>query len=121
MAGCAAAPPSAPEPEPATYRAPDGVTTLAALGFTQGPAAQVPIPAEPTITQRVDQPNVVSASFSAPAGERFGEVLRQELPEAGWTITVDANGSLLFDRPGWDGAFTVAERVSALTVRAVPT
>lgn len=119
-AGCAAQGPT-PSPAPSGSLAPaPGVTTLAEEGYREGPAALVPIPADAKITQYVDQPNVLAASFSEPSGERIAAVLREELPDAGWTITADTDAAVIFSRPGWQGHFTIADTTSALSIRSTP-
>ena len=135
LAGCgAAAPEPTPTPTGSLEPAP-GVISLAEKGYEQGPATLIPVPDDVAITQYVDQPNVITASFSQPEGAVIAEVLRAELPGAGWEITADTPEAILFTRPGWDGAFTISQgsdsqgpgsggaaskTVSALTVRAAP-
>lgn len=122
LAGCAASPAPAPTPAaaPSPYTPGPGLTTLADEGYTQGPAAWVPLPEAVTITQHVDQANVLAASFPATEGGRIAQVLRAQLPAAGWVVVADADDAILFERPGWEGAFTASPRASAVTIRAVP-
>lgn len=120
LVGCGAA---APEPTPTptgSLEPASGVISLAEKGYGQGPAALIPVPDDVAITQYVDQPNVITASFAQPDGAAIAEVLRTNLPGAGWKITADTPEAILFTRPGWDGAFTISENVSAVTVRAAP-
>ena len=120
LVGCGAA---APEPTPTptgSFEPSPGTISLAEKGYEQGPSALIPIPDDAAITQYVDQPNVITASFSQPDGAEIAHVLRADLPGAGWEITADTPEAILFTRPGWDGAFTISENVSAVTVRATP-
>lgn len=91
---------------------------LASLGFVNGPAG-FSVPTGVAITERVDQPNVVTLVMTAPAGEAIASYLRKHLPSMGFTVTGDANASLTFGDGAWDGAFTSANGVSGLTLRKV--
>lgn len=120
LVGCGATVPK-PTPTPTgSFEPSPGTISLAEKGYEQGPSALIPIPDDAAITQYVDQPNVITASFSQPDGVEIAHVLRADLPEAGWEITADTPEAILFTRPGWDGAFTISENVSAVTVRAAP-
>lgn len=120
LSGCAAAPPP-PEGSSiptAAYEPTSGVQTMADLGWSQGPAAWVPLPGEVRVTQRVDQANVITASFDPSNGDAIAAVLQAELPAAGWVIQQDAPEAVLFDREGWQGAFTRTDAAAAITIRA---
>lgn len=121
LAGCAA--PAAnvatatPTPSVAapTAEVPAGVP-LTALGFTNAPAT-LTLPYGSTITQRTDAANNITAVISSPAGAKVLAHLRATLPTAGFTITADGGDSLLFTDGTWEGAFTISDGLSALTLR----
>lgn len=77
------------------------------------------VPEGASVAQRIDQPNVVTLVFSAPRGAELAAFYRQTLPAGGWVVTADANDSLVFQAPGWEGAFTASTQVSGLTLRRV--
>lgn len=97
---------------------PAGGQTLAQLGITNGPVDRILVPQRITVEEVVDQPNVITLVVSQPGGAELAGYLRTQLPAAGWTITADANDSLLFTGFGWDGAYTTSPQGwSGLTVR----
>ncbi|WP_425308331.1 hypothetical protein AADG42_06095 [Ammonicoccus fulvus] len=125
VAGCSASGPApVPEPSPVTasaeaYAVPAGGVSLAQLGFGNGPADRVTVPAGARLNLRVDQPNMQTMTFSAPEASVIAQWLQEHLPGAGFTITasgVDAGG-LVFTGHGWDGAFTSGGAEAALTLR----
>lgn len=117
--GCAATPPVTPRPtaSPAAVPVPDGGVSLAQLGFKNPPATSISVPSSALVTSRVDQENVLTATFIQPSAADLAGWLRTHLPEAGFRITADRGDSLVFTGPGWNGAFTAQGGVSALTVR----
>ena len=118
--GCSAA---GPEPtQPATVETStaaevpaDGVL-LSTLGYRHAPA-DFSVPASSIISDRVDQDNTVVAVFTAPSGQDMASYLRTTVPQQGWSITADANDSLLFERGEAHGAFTVTEDLAAVSIR----
>lgn len=96
---------------------PDAAQSLTELGFEHAPPLQVWVPAGAVIAQRIDQPNVVTIVFSRPAGPELAAFYRTTLPLGGWSVSADANDSLVFGTQGWDGAFTASAQVSGLTLR----
>lgn len=129
VTGCSAAPP--PEPSGTTAVAPsanaqDGGVTLDELGWTNGPAGQVSLPERVQVTQRIDQPNVITAVLTAPDAATTADWLTRTLPDGGFTVTDHNESAVLFTGHGWSGSFasTPAEgdaapgqQVSAITVR----
>ncbi|MDO5498625.1 MAG: hypothetical protein Q4F67_02975 [Propionibacteriaceae bacterium] len=99
---------------------PAGGVSLAQLGFQHGPASALTLPAEVRIGLRVDQPNMVTMTFVAPEGPVIGDWLRTHVGEGGFRVTADAAGGLVFEGYAWEGAFTVGEQGSALTLRREP-
>lgn len=119
VAGCGAAAPEPTEPSPsttavATVRG-DGVL-LSSLGYRFAPK-DFSVPASSVITERVDQENTVVAVFTSPTGLEIAAYLRETLPSQGWSITADANNSLLFERGEAHGAFTVTGAFAGLSLR----
>lgn len=123
LAGCAAGP--APSPSPATatsasYAAPAGTVTLRDLGWRNGPAARVVLPAGVVVTRRIDQPNVVSAFGRGADGEAVSRALAGSLPGMGWTVTAQGGGSIVFSDDRHDGTYTASAEVWGLTIRVRP-
>ncbi len=120
LTGCSAgasgtsAPPSSPS---AVRAAPSGTVTMAALGWKNGPSDRVLLPITATITQRVDQANVITAVGVGAMAPSVLATLTDTLPSYGWTITASGGGSLVFSDAHYDGAFTSDASVWALTVR----
>jgi len=117
--GCAAAPSPVPPPPPprtAPAAAPEGGVLLADLGFTHAPAG-VSIPAASVIGEYTNAANNVTLVFTGPDGAESAAYLRAALPDAGFEITADDHGSLVFTDGAWQGAFTATGPVSALTLR----
>lgn len=96
---------------------PSGTVSLASLGWRNGPAGRVFLPVGTTIDRRIDQANVVSAFGPGGASAQVLAALRRTLPAAGWTVTADAGGSLIFADGTYDGAFTSDADVWGLTIR----
>ena len=63
------APPPATDSPVSAVGVPAGGVRLADLGFEYGPVEAITVPAEVQIGLRVDQPNMVTVMFGAPAGE----------------------------------------------------
>jgi len=101
----------------AVRSAPSGTATLATLGWQNGPADRVLLPAGVTITSRVDQANVITAVGSPSMTDSVLATLTDTLPSYGWTITASGGGSLVFSDPRYDGAFTSDSSLWALTIR----
>jgi hypothetical protein len=119
VAGCSSAP--VPTPSPSTTvsvpaEAPADGVLLSDLGFVNSPPG-FSIPRGADIEQEVDSANNVTVVLTAPAGEEVADYLRRNLPAMGFTITADANGSLLFESAVHDGAFTVTGELAALSLR----
>jgi hypothetical protein len=95
--------------------------TLAALGYTFGPTAELSLPRSSNITAVVDQANNVTAVLSAPPAAELAGYLRRSLPLAGFTITRDnqqtGQPAITFTGYGWRGSFTGDERASAVLLR----
>lgn len=123
LSGCAAGPPQLPPapPTPTPVPVPAGGVSLAQLGFRNGPAASITLPASAELLRQVDQENVLTATFIRPGAAELAGWLRTNLPAAGYRITADQGDSLVFAGPGWTGAFTADNGVSALTLRKNPT
>lgn len=117
--GCSAAEPEPVEPPPAPTAIAsvpaDGVL-LSSLGYSFAPG-DFSVPSGSVVTERVDQENTVVAVFTAPSGLDVAAYLRRNVPLQGWTITADANNSLLFERGEEHGAFTVTGAHAALALR----
>lgn len=119
VAGCSSAP--VPTPSPSTTvsvpaEAPADGVLLSDLGFVNSPPG-FSIPRGADIEQEVDSANNVTVVLTAPAGDEVADYLRRNLPAMGFTITADANGSLLFESAVHDGAFTVTGELAALSLR----
>ena len=69
------------------------------------------------IRDRVDLESNITLTITSPARAELAAWLRRNLPAAGFEITADGQDSLLFKRGQWQGAFTVAGELSALTLR----
>ena len=100
---------------------PADMRTLAELGLVNGPV-NFWLPGDKAIRSRIDQPNVVTLTYSADNGAALATHLSSQLGTMGWTIDADRNGSLLFHTDGWRGAFTTPTpgekaTVAALTLR----
>ncbi len=103
-------------PVPAGSSAAADAVTLRALGIANGPEG-FPVPEGLIVSEQVDNPNNVTLVIDSFQGESTYQFLRSRLPAAGYTISADANQSLVFSGKGWEGAFTVSEEVAALTLR----
>lgn len=119
LSGCAAAPEPAPSPTPlasTVTAAPEDGTLLSSLGFEHAPAG-LSIPRGAIIAERTDSANNVTVVFTSPTGVEIADYLRRNLPALGFTITADANNSLLFEGGPYQGAFTATGALSALSLR----
>lgn len=120
LGGCSAAPPPAGAPNQppaaAVSTAPAGGVLLADLGFDNAPTG-FSLPRGVVIEQRIDAGNNVTVVLTHPAGDAVADYLRSHLGGMGFTVTADANGSLLFESATHDGAFTVTGDLSALSLR----
>lgn len=117
LAGCAAPSVDAPTPPPLTSSAaPEGGQALSDLGFEHAPAG-FPVPRGAAISDRVDSGNNITVVMTAPDGLEVAAFYRRVLPELGFSITADAANSLLFEGGGYEGAFTVSNGYSAVTLR----
>lgn len=126
LTGCSGSAPSAmttPSPSvPSTVATTSHDTTHATLssrGFEHGPA-DFPLPAGLDITYSVDNPNNVTVVIDPAQGEATYRFLRTHLAAAGFTVTADANSSLVFSGHGWTGAYTASAETAALTLRTGP-
>jgi len=119
LAGCAAAVPPTPSPTPVASAivTPDQGQSLAALGFTNGPAALIWLPTGVQLTYTADQPNALIAAGDSSQAGAVQDYLRQTLPGLGWQITADADGGLMFQQGNWQGAYALGTDSWALTVR----
>lgn len=89
---------------------------LRELGFENGPS-NVALPDGIVLEPSVDQPNVVTVFFNEPTPTVALARLRPSLQAAGFTITADGGGSLVFEGPEWTGGYTATGSLSALTFR----
>ncbi len=119
-AGGGAASPPRPAPSFRTVAVPPGGVSLAQLGFQHGPVGAITVPEDARTGLRVDQPNMVTMTFVAPAGEAIGAWLRGHLAEGGFRLTAESAEGLVFEGHAWAGAFTVSGEGSALTLRQSP-
>ena len=119
LTGCAAAAVDPVTPPPSTLTAaavPEDGQALRDLGFGNAPEGlSVPLGAE--ISDRVDSANNVTVVMTAPDALEVADYLRRTLPTLGFTITGDAQNSLIFEGGGWQGAFTASKGYAALTLR----
>ncbi len=118
LTGCATDPGRSTPTAQASYNITvpaDGVE-LQELGFSNAPPG-FSIPVAANIVEQVDQVNTVTVVLDSPPGQEVAAYLRRELPRQGFTITADENLSLLFERPGIAGAFTVSGSNSAISLR----
>lgn len=115
LAGCSGEEPTmTPATQPAVT--PTIPADGADLRLEYGPRG-LSAPSGAMVVERIDQVNNVTIVFSAPTGAELAEYYRRTLPELGFTITADANNSLLFSDDQWDGGFTASGAYSALTLR----
>lgn len=119
--GCSAAGPTSPSSASSSASAqkalPSGTTTMASLGWKNGPADRVLLPMGAAIDRRVDQGNVITAIGRPTSADSVLQTLTETLPSYGWTITASGGGSLVFDDARYDGAFTSDSSLWALTIR----
>ena len=117
FSGCTTPPPQATTPEVTwTAVAPSDGATLTQLGFRNGPT-DFWLPEGLVIRDRVDLESNITLTITSPARAELAAWRRRNLPAAGFEITADGQDSLLFKRGQWQGAFTVAGELSALTLR----
>ena len=90
---------------------------MASLGWKNGPASRIVLPAGTGIDRRVDQANVITAIGDPTVAESVRTTLVATLPSYGWTVTASAGGSLIFSDAHYDGAFTSDSSLWALTIR----
>lgn len=95
---------------------PSGAKTLRQLGINNGPA-DFSLPADISISGVVDRSSVVTLIIAAPEATTIASYLRSHLPQMGFTITGDADTSLVFHNQHYNGAFTSANGVNGLTLR----
>lgn len=107
LAGCSSVPNFDPPntPPPTTVPVPADGMSLRELGVKYGPVDAVVIPRQHELRLLTSQINVVNLVFTAPDAQALAEWFRTTLPGAGWEITTDNNGALLFTGYGWDGSF----------------
>ncbi len=122
---------TAPEPSPTaisstadpsptvTPSIPANGVTLRELGFSNGPVEEFSIPTGAVVTDRVDQPNVVTIVMSAPPVAALADYYRRALPAAGFTITADdpTTHTLTFAGQGWTGVLTGSDDATAVSLR----
>lgn len=89
---------------------------LASLGFAYAPSG-FSVPTDAQITDRIDQPNQVTAVFSAPDGFEMASYLREHLPSMGFQVTGDKDNALLFASDTVHGAFYAEGSLSSLSLR----
>jgi len=118
--GCSAAPTSIRNPPPVVVSRPADGVSLRQLGFTNGPVDVVFLPAQATITRRVDQMNVTTAFGPAAEGATVQAFLRRTLQTDVWKVDADSPGALLFANQGFSAAFTISDDLWALTIRRKP-
>jgi|GEM_PF-3719269 len=115
-----------PEPSPAgsvgSVKVPDDGISLAELGFTNGPVRAWSLPRTSVVTQRVDQPNQITAQLSRPDPASVVDYLVRALPAAGVTISQSrldgASSALIADGYGWRGSVVGAgESLTLLTLQ----
>lgn len=94
--------------------------SLSSLGFLHGPAGFT-VPAGLDIVQSVDQSNVVTLVVPAEQGGGLISYLEATLPGSGFTVTARSADSLIFEAPGWQGAFTMSQSMAGLTLRRLGT
>lgn len=117
LVGCSVPPPVAPSPPALTVTAePADGQPLSELGFTHAPPGFA-VPRGAAISDLVDSANNITVVMTAPAALEVAEFYRRSLPGLGFTITADAGNSLLFEGGGYEGAFTVSDGYSAVTLR----
>ena len=117
LAGCTPPPPQPATPEVTwSASAPADGATLAQLGFGNGPT-DFWLPSGVVIRDRIDLESNVTVTITSPGGAELAAWLRRNLPAAGFEITADGQDSLLFRRGQWQGAFTVTEGLSGLSLR----
>ena len=119
VSGCSVASPDAgSSSSPSAVRAaPSGTVTMATLGWTNGPADRIALPIGASISERVDQANVITAIGAPAMADAVLTTLTDTLPSYGWTITASDGGSLVFSDARYDGAFTSDSSLWALTIR----
>ena len=65
----------------------------------------------------IDQPNVVTLILTSSDGKLAHDHLLENLAAMGFEIIGTSSDSLVFENPGWEGALTTANELSALTLR----
>ena len=65
----------------------------------------------------IDQPNVVTLILTPSDGKLTHDHLLENLEAMGFEIIGTSSDSLVFENPGWEGALTTANELSALTLR----
>lgn len=115
LAGCGT-PEPVMTPVPKAVRTPEVPEGGRLLDTEFGPVG-LSVPVDASIVEQIDQVNNITLVFDAPDGKELADYYRAALPRMGFTITADANDSLLFEDEDWTGGFTAAEGHSALTLR----
>lgn len=117
---CSAAPPDEPGPTTrASIVVPEGGVTLAEVGVRYGPDG-FSVPRGLVVAQVIDQTNVVTMVMDAEQGGLLYDYLSEHLDEMGFVIEGQSPDSLYFTVEGWEGAYTQANGVAGLTLRADP-
>jgi len=111
-----------PSSQPSTNpRLPAGGVWLSNYGFQNGPAG-FSLPEGLAISERIDQANVVTLIVDAAQAELLAGYLDRNLSAMGFEIVARALNlgtptSLIFEAPGWHGAFTLGQQQAGLTLR----
>lgn len=118
FAGC-----SSPQPvEPAasfSFQLPSDGVLAEQAGIENAPDG-FSLPKGLTVSDLVDQPNVVTFITDVENAQKLEQYLINNLDKMGFTITGQAPGSLVFERDGWQGAFTTSDEIAGFTLRKNP-
>jgi len=110
-------PPSATPTTTAPSLPPGGVF-LTDLGFTEAPPS-FSVPAAAKMVTGYNIPDLINVIYDGADGPIVHDYLAKYLPDMGFTITGQSDDSLLWNGPGWTGAFTMTSLQAGLTLRHI--
>jgi len=117
LAGCSTASTGTVQTPAPAIVTPSSGRSLSDVGFANGAAPLVWLPAGISLTYTADQPNLLVVTGTSSQASQVEDYLRRTLPMLGWRITAEADGGLMFDQGEWHGAYALGQDSWALTVR----
>lgn len=118
LGGCASSQPPPPAPS-ISYQLPGDGVLANHVGIENAPDG-FSLPRGLVISDLVDQPNVITFITDKENASVLESYLIGNLDKMGFSITGQAPGSLVFEREGWQGAFTTSDEIAGFALRKNP-